>query len=42
MRADEARHRQTAVALGAAELPHAAKAAMRLLAKVMTTVAYRV
>jgi ubiquinone biosynthesis monooxygenase Coq7 len=42
MRADEARHRQTAVALGAAELPHAAKAAMRLLAKAMTTVAYRV
>jgi ubiquinone biosynthesis monooxygenase Coq7 len=41
MRADEARHRQTAVALGAAELPHAAKVAMRLLAKVMTTVAYR-
>jgi ubiquinone biosynthesis monooxygenase Coq7 len=42
MRADEARHRQTAVALGAAELPHAAKVAMRVLAKVMTTVAYRV
>jgi ubiquinone biosynthesis monooxygenase Coq7 len=42
MRADEARHRQTAVALGAAELPHAAKVAMRVLAKVMTAVAYRV
>jgi 3-demethoxyubiquinol 3-hydroxylase len=42
MRADEARHRQTAVALGAAELPHAAKVAMRVLAKVMTTVAYRI
>jgi ubiquinone biosynthesis monooxygenase Coq7 len=42
MRADEARHRQTAVALGAAELPQPAKLAMRALAKVMTTVAYRV
>jgi ubiquinone biosynthesis monooxygenase Coq7 len=42
MRADEARHRQTAVDLGAAELPQPAKLAMRVLAKVMTTVAYRV
>jgi ubiquinone biosynthesis monooxygenase Coq7 len=42
MRADEARHRETAVALGAAELPSPVKAAMRALAKVMTTVAYRV
>jgi 3-demethoxyubiquinol 3-hydroxylase len=42
MRADEARHRQTAVALGAAELPQPAKVAMRALAKLMTTVAYRV
>jgi len=42
MRADEARHRQTAVALGAAELPEPAKLAMRALAKAMTTVAYRV
>jgi len=42
MRADEARHRQTAVTLGAAELPQPAKLAMRALAKVMTTVAYRV
>jgi len=42
MRADEARHRETAVALGAAELPPPVKAAMRALAKVMTTVAYRV
>lgn len=41
MRADEARHRETAVALGAAELPSPAKAAMRVMAKVMTTVAYR-
>jgi ubiquinone biosynthesis monooxygenase Coq7 len=42
MRADEARHRQTALTLGAAELPRPAKLAMRALAKVMTTVAYRV
>ncbi len=42
MRADEARHRESAVALGAAELPQPVKAAMRALAKVMTTVAYRV
>jgi len=42
MRADEARHRETAVSLGAAELPPPLKAAMRALARVMTTVAYRV
>ena len=42
MRADEARHRDTAVQLGAAELPTPVKQAMRLAAKVMTTVAYRV
>jgi ubiquinone biosynthesis monooxygenase Coq7 len=42
MRADEARHRQTALRLGAAELPAPAKAAMRLASRVMTTVAYRV
>ena len=42
MRADEARHRQTALRLGAAELPEPVKRAMRLAAKVMTTVAYRV
>ena len=42
MRADEARHRQTAMALGAAELPQPAKLAMRALAKLMTTIAYRV
>lgn len=41
MRADEARHRRTAVDLGAAELPQPAKLAMRALAKVMTIVAYR-
>jgi ubiquinone biosynthesis monooxygenase Coq7 len=42
MRADEARHRDTAITLGAAELPQPAKLAMRALAKVMTTVAYRI
>jgi len=42
MRADEAKHRQTAVSLGAAELPQPVKSAMRAMAKVMTTVAYRV
>ena len=42
MRADEARHRDMAVALGAAEFPQPVKRAMRLAAKLMTTVAYRV
>jgi ubiquinone biosynthesis monooxygenase Coq7 len=42
MRRDEAKHRATALRLGAAELPAPAKAAMRLAAKVMTTLAYRV
>lgn len=42
MRLDEARHRATALQLGAAELPEPTKAAMRLASKVMTTVAYRV
>ena len=42
MRADEARHRDTALALGAAEFPQPVKTAMRLAARVMTTVAYRV
>src|SRR5262245_29697676 len=42
MRADEARHRQSAIELGAAELPDGAKRAMRLASKVMTTVAYRI
>jgi len=42
MRDDEARHRQTAVALGAAELPAAAKRAMRAMAKAMTAIAYRI
>lgn len=42
MREDEARHRETAVALGAAELPPPARTIMRALAKVMTTLAYRI
>ena len=42
MRRDEAKHRASALRLGAAELPEPAKAAMRLASKVMTTVAYRV
>jgi ubiquinone biosynthesis monooxygenase Coq7 len=42
MRADEVKHRATALSLGAAELPAPARLAMRLVAKVMTTVAYRV
>jgi ubiquinone biosynthesis monooxygenase Coq7 len=42
MRMDEMKHRDSALALGAAELPAVAKAAMRVMAKVMTTVAHRV
>jgi ubiquinone biosynthesis monooxygenase Coq7 len=42
MRADEAKHRDTALGLGAAELPSPVKAAMRLASRLMTTVAYRV
>jgi ubiquinone biosynthesis monooxygenase Coq7 len=42
MRADEAKHRDTAIRLGAAELPVPVKLAMRLAAKMMTTVAYRI
>jgi ubiquinone biosynthesis monooxygenase Coq7 len=42
MRADEAKHRQMAIDLGAAELPQAVKRGMRVMAKVMTTVAHRV
>lgn len=41
MREDEARHRDTAIQLGAAELPAPVKLAMRLASKVMTTVSYR-
>jgi ubiquinone biosynthesis monooxygenase Coq7 len=42
MRADEVKHRDSAIALGAAELPAVAKAGMRAMAKVMTTVSHRV
>ena len=42
MRADEAKHRASALELGAAELPEPVRLAMRLASKVMTTVAYRV
>jgi ubiquinone biosynthesis monooxygenase Coq7 len=42
MQTDEARHRATALALGAAELPAPVKLAMRLASKLMTTVSYRV
>jgi len=42
MRADEAKHRQTAIELGAAELPQAVTRGMRLMAKVMTSIAHRV
>ena len=42
MRADEAKHRATALGLGAAELPGPLKLAMRAAARLMTGVAYRV
>lgn len=42
MRADEAKHRASALALGAADLPEPVRLAMRFASKVMTTVAYRV
>jgi ubiquinone biosynthesis monooxygenase Coq7 len=42
MRADEAKHRATAVELGAADLPAPVKLAMRFASRVMTTVAYRI
>jgi ubiquinone biosynthesis monooxygenase Coq7 len=42
MRADEAKHRDSAIALGAAELPAPVKTAMRAMAKVMTTISRRV
>jgi len=42
MRADEVRHRESAVALGAADLPEPVKLCMRAMAKVMTTIAHRV
>ena len=42
MRDDEPRHRDSALALGAAELPEPVKLGMRAMAKVMTAIAYRV
>ena len=42
MKQDEATHGRAAVSLGAAALPWPARAAMRVAAKVMTTVAHRV
>jgi 3-demethoxyubiquinol 3-hydroxylase len=42
MRDDERKHRMTADSLGATQLPWPVKNAMRLAAKLMTTVAYRV
>ncbi|MDR1064089.1 MAG: 2-polyprenyl-3-methyl-6-methoxy-1,4-benzoquinone monooxygenase [Azoarcus sp.] len=41
MARDEARHAETAVDLGARELPMPVRLAMKLAAKLMTTVAYR-
>ena len=42
MRLDEIQHAKTAVRLGAAELPAAAKFAMKISAKLMTVTVYRV
>jgi ubiquinone biosynthesis monooxygenase Coq7 len=42
MRADEARHRETALRLGAAELPGPVRLAMRLASGAMTRIAYLV
>lgn len=42
MRLDEIQHAETAVRYGAAELPSPVKMAMRLMAKVMTSTAYRI
>jgi len=42
MRQDEAKHRDTAMRLGAAELPAPARLAMRFASRVMTTIAYRI
>lgn len=42
MRKEEAEHRRTAERLGARELPEAARQAMRLAARVMTTLSYRI
>lgn len=42
MRRDEARHRDSAIALGAAQLPEPVRLGMRVMAKIMTTVAHRI
>ncbi len=42
MRIEEAKHRDTALSLGAAEMPRPASEIMRFFARIMTTVAYRV
>lgn len=42
MKADEIRHAETAMALGARDLPVPAKAAMRIMSRIMTTTAYHV
>jgi ubiquinone biosynthesis monooxygenase Coq7 len=42
MRKDEVEHGEAAKALGAAEMPVAIRGAMKMMSKVMTTVAYRV
>jgi len=42
MRADEARHRETALRLGAVDLPRPVRLAMRLASGVMTRIAHRV
>ena len=42
MREDEARHRESAIALGGADLPAPVKLGMRAMAKVMTVIAHRV
>jgi ubiquinone biosynthesis monooxygenase Coq7 len=42
MRSDEARHREAAIGLNAAPMPAPVQRAMRLAARVMTTVAHRI
>jgi ubiquinone biosynthesis monooxygenase Coq7 len=42
MRAEEAKHRRSAVSMGAAEMPAPVKSAMRMAARVMTTLAHRI
>lgn len=42
MRDDEVRHRETALRLGGRDLPAPAKMAMRGMARIMTTVAFRI